>query len=481
MKKQRKLIMFLASLILLVSIVGCGKDNNNGNTVDAKSSEETDDIDFDEKTNENDLKNKYEAFDLGGRTIKFSSWWPVMRDSSMEKPADQSESSEEYAKYKNIKRIEEKYNCKIQYIEVPWEELEDKLVTSVTEGSPYVDIAYLPMNFAVSAISNGYIMPISEFVFPNSDMLTDNIVVKSLGKIVDDEYAIKMIEVPTEGVFMGYNKLIIDDLGLESPIKVYRNNSKSWNWETFLEYAKKATGDTNGDGIVDRYGYGGYIDRTMGNFVVANDGEIFSDFEFGKHGLENPKTIRALEFINGLYNEHEVVYVPGKNLWDYDANVFSFLNGNILFFPILSWMIEEINKLPFDYGIVPFPTGPDNISGKTCAISYDAFYIPEGVEEPEKVYQILEELLWFFKDDTELRDYSTREWLKVLWLTEEYYEMAMEISTYHGKIELYEFVPGFPMSEIMNNAISGQMTVTEAVEMYKDQAQEAVDQIFKKE
>jgi multiple sugar transport system substrate-binding protein len=214
--------------------------------------------------------------------------------------------------------------------------------------------------------------------------------------------------------------------------------------------------------------------------VIANDGELFSDFDSGKHGLDNPKTIRALEFINAMYNKYKVVYTAEGDLWNYDVNYSSFKNGNILFFPVLSWMLEEIKGLPFEYGIVPFPTGPDNISGKTCAISQDAFYIPKGVEEPKKVYQVLEELLWFFGDNTGLRDDNKKEWLKNLWVTEEAYQMSIEVSTYHGKFEFYEFVPGFPMGEIMGNIISGGMKVEDAVEFYKEQAQYAVDQLYSK-
>jgi|LSQX01.1.fsa_nt_gb multiple sugar transport system substrate-binding protein len=480
MKKHIKPIIFLVALILLTSIVGCGPKGNSDNTVDAKSNEEEDKNEDTENsnTNEEDLKDKYEAFDLGGRTIKISSWWPVVQDSSMKKPDPAIYPSENLAKYENIKKIEEKYNCKIQFIEVSWEQMEFQLEESVLEGLPYADIVYLPMNFSIPAIAKGYLLPISEFASPNSDILTDNIAVTSLGKLIDDEYGVKIIEVPDNGVFMGYNKSIIDELGLETPIEIYKNNSRNWNWEKFLEYAKAATSDVDGDGNIDRFGYGGFINRTIANFVIANDGELFSDFDSGKHGLDNPKTIRALEFINELYNKHKVVYTARGDLWNYEDNYSSFKNGDILFFPVLSWMLEEIKGLPFEYGIVPFPTGPDNISGKTCAISQDAFYIPKGVEEPKKVYQVLEELLWFFGDNTGLRDDNKKEWLKNLWVTEEAYQMSIEVSTYHGKFEFYEFVPGFPMGEIMGNIISGGMKVEEAVELYKEQAQDAVDQLY---
>jgi hypothetical protein len=41
----------------------------------------------------------------------------------MEKPDPTKELGETVAKYENLKRVEQKYNCKIEMIIVPWEEL----------------------------------------------------------------------------------------------------------------------------------------------------------------------------------------------------------------------------------------------------------------------------------------------------------------------------------------------------------------------
>ena len=49
-----------------------------------------------------------------------------------------------------------------------------------------------------------------------------------------------------------------------------------------------------------------------------------------------------------------------------------------------------------------------------------------------------------FGDNIDLRDAGKEEWLRGLWVTEESYEMSIEVSKYHGKLEMYEFVPDFP-------------------------------------
>ncbi|TYQ17037.1 UNVERIFIED_CONTAM: multiple sugar transport system substrate-binding protein [Acetivibrio alkalicellulosi] len=478
MKRFIKLIAVIISLMMFISIVSCSEDTTEKRP-DIQMETQSPESNGDEKSKA-DPRDKFEAFDLGGRTIKVSSWWQVVPHSNMSQPDPASSLPEHIAKYNNLKRVEEKYNCRIEFINVPWGELRSKLVTSVMSGTPYADVTFLPMNFAVPSIANNLLMSISEYALPNSDVFTDNIAVQSLGHLLDGEYGVAPVGIPVNGVFMAYNKSILKDIGMDSPSEIYNNNPDNWNWDKFLEYAKAATADTDGDGNVDRFGYGGFINYAISNFIIANDGFVFDDFN-GKQGLDNPNTMEALEFINNLYNVDKVVYNAGEDIWDYDANFNAYREGRILFFPLVSWMLSEVNELPYDYSIVPFPKGPENKSGKTCSITHDGFYIPKGVEEPEKVYQVLEELLWFFGDDPDIRDDSTMEWLEQQWLIEEDLKIAIEVSANQSKIELYDFVPGFPMGDVIGAVLSGDMTVAQAVEANKQVAQDAIDQLLSKE
>ena len=72
-----------------------------------------------------------EPVDLGGRVIKVASWWDL-------KPAGTT--AGEKARLEKIAEIEKKYNCKIEFVNVPFEEYMNKFTTSVLAGEPFADI-----------------------------------------------------------------------------------------------------------------------------------------------------------------------------------------------------------------------------------------------------------------------------------------------------------------------------------------------------
>ncbi|NLK21932.1 MAG: extracellular solute-binding protein [Epulopiscium sp.] len=482
MKKYFRLVSVLMMVILTLSFTGCGKKDDVETTdIDKADITETEKKEEPEKVEEpKDPRDKYEAFDLGGKTITVSGWWDVVAHSDMEEPDPATALPEEIAKYENLKRVEEKYNCKIEMMIISWDEIQPKLTTSVMSGEPYADVVFLPSSFSLPAMANDLLMPMSEYLSSNSDAKTEQIAVQSLGKILGDEYLFNAIGLPNNGIFLGYNKNIIQDLGLQDPREVYNGNKTDWNWDKFIELAKAATQDKDGDGVMDTYGYSGFINTGLASLVVANGGSIFDDAA-GKQNLDDPRTMETIEFINKMYNVDKVIYNAENDIWNYDANFNAYKEGNILFFPVLSWMLAEAKaSLPFEYSIVPFPVGPSGSPDICYAAAYDGFALPKGTKDPEKIYQVMEELLWFFGDDPAIRDDSTMEWLQTLYLTQEDVDFSIDVSANNGKIELYEYVPNFPMGDIIGNVTSGEMTVSQAVEAYKQVAQDAVDELLSK-
>lgn len=486
MKQVNKLLsLALAVMLVMALFSGCGaKEEATTETATTESSEttaeatpaveETTEVAAEEPAEEVvvDPRDRYEAIDMGGRTIRFSAWWQVLPYSDMAEPDPATALPEDIAKYENLKRVEEKYNVKIEYIEVPWGELQPKLTTSVLAGEPYTDIAFLPMTYVVPAIVNDLAMPLSEVVSENSDVINDNIAVNNVGTIIDDEYEVNAVGVPVNGTFMMYNKTMVEDLGLEDPMELYNNDPSAWNWDKFLEYAKAATKDNDGDGNMDTYGLCGFVSNISDQLVIANGSAIYNAFE-GKQGLDDPKTIEALEFLNQLYNVDKVVDTTGE-LWDWDYNFNRYKDGTSLFFPGYSWMLSG-TELPYEYSLVPFPMGPSNDTGNTWAAGYDGFIIPKGVEDPQAVYQILEELLWFFGAEPEVRDDSTMEWCQTLWLTQEDVDMSIKISGEQGQLELSGVIPNYPFSNVVGNIVTGDKTVAQAVEENIQIAQDAID------
>lgn len=105
-------------------------------------------------------------------------------------------------------------------------------------------------------------------------------------------------------VILYYNKDQFDAAGIDYP-------SDDWTWNEFLAAAQALTVDTNGDGLIDQWGFGmGNVSWQWDGFVLANGGQVLSDDRstcmFGE-----PKAVEALEFWFGLLTEHEVAPPPG--------------------------------------------------------------------------------------------------------------------------------------------------------------------------
>lgn len=468
--KKATIMLLIATLVL--SLFGC-KDNNDGSETanDTEVGQDSSDVTGVDEVTES-FEDRFDAIDMGGRVIKVAAWWQVVPSSADEAPDPAEDTPEELAKYENLKRIEEKYNVQVEFVNVPWDDLLPQLTTSVMSGAPYADIVFLPPNFAVPAVINDLVLPISEYSRDNSDVNTDQIAVESAGYLIDDEYMVKPVGTIVNSSFLCYNKELMESLGLKDPQTLYLEDPDAWNWDTFLDYAKTATADTDGDNNIDQYGLSGWVNLYVNNFIAANGGAIYKDYT-NEQGIDSPETMEALEFINQLHNVDQVVN-DSADLYDWAANTWAYTEGNNLFFSAYGWYFTE-NKPTFDYGIVPFPKGPSNTGNTAFGISYDGFCIPAGVENPQDVYQVLEELLWFFGDDPYVRDDAVEEWLQSVWLTQEDIDMYFEINDNMGQVELQEFIPGYPFGSVVSGIINDQKTVAQVVEENKQIAQDAID------
>jgi len=71
-----------------------------------------------------------------------------------------------------------------------------------------------------------------------------------------------------------------------------------WNWETFLEAARRLTQDANGDGTPDQYGVDYYIDLSRYiHWVWSNGGRLFDrQILPTKTTFSDPKSVEGLRF-----------------------------------------------------------------------------------------------------------------------------------------------------------------------------------------
>ena len=287
--------------------------------------------------------------DLGGRVIKVAAWWDL-------KPA--GETASDKARLDKIAEVEKKYNVKLEFVNVPFEEYMNKFTTSALAGEPFADIVQMEYKSALPAILKGQLLPISEFTTPENNINQEANLIAKFPAIAGNEYA---FESPTSiGLGLHYNRDLFKKLSLPDPQELY--NQGKWDWDKFMELAKQATKDTNNDGKTDVYGFSGWALDVVRHFSAANGGTIVDDTN-SKEGLSDPKTIEAAEFVKRLYNVENVVKVKtgDKTNWE-ESNTFK--DGDVALFTAAEW---QLGDLTFAVGVVPIPNGPQGSKEVTYA------------------------------------------------------------------------------------------------------------------
>jgi len=398
-----------------------------------------------------------EPVDMGGRVIKVAAWWDL-------KPAGATQS--DLNRLAKIEEVEKKYKVKFEFVVVPFEEMVPKFTASVIAGEPFADIIQLEYKAALPAILKGQILKISEFTTDANNINGQGNLLTKYTPIAGDYYA---FDNPTSiGAGMHYNRNLFKDLGLPDPKELYEKGE--WNWDKFLEIAKAATKDTNNDGKPDTYGFAAWSVDAMKHFAVSNGVKI-ADEEAGIEYLSDPRTVEAAEFLNKLYNVDKVVKVKTGNPMDWNES-HTFKDGDVAMFTVAEW---NLGGLGFDFGIVPIPAGPNGNPQYTYAnAAASAKFIPNGVKDPQLVYQIFEETF----DIPMLEEYPGQDYLEGIYGFEDDIAMLREHIAGTGLITIDDAFPDFPTYAFTEEIIVKNASPAATAEKYKAQAQEAMDKLL---
>ncbi len=473
-KKITKLIALLLSAMMLLSLTACGDNGNSGTGNDGEMSEEVQAI--------ADYFADYPAFDMGGRVIRIAMFYDMYYDSYDESPEDNPGLEDVelgQLMIDNIKRIEEKYNCKIEYVNPGSESLKSSLQTSVVAGTPDYDVYLTQMSFALPLAVNGYFTDLSTFESDYLDLNNGQNILKVLD-VAGTSCFFEKATPNTAAAYLAYNADMIKEAGLTDPRELYANGE--WTWEKFAEYCTKLTKDTDNNGETDIYGYGGDLSLTIREFLASNNAILVN--EDGTEGLTDPKVLETFSYLGQLYSEKKVARPVADDFYE---NLTGWINKQNAFGVTQMYVLQTMAKgIDFEYHIVPFPTGPSG-TGESAGQSFgDYFVIPRGVEEPEKVYQILEEFFGFYCDDYEIRDNDSYAIGEGCFYDEEDLEMAFEIGNW-GNGDIWTAIDtstsanhegGSLISGIFGGVISGEATPAESVESVKQLFQDDINSIL---
>lgn len=478
-KASKKLVSILLTLSMIFMMTACGGTQKAGTETSTPTAVPTSEP-TPTATPEPE-PDKYPAFDFGGRTIKVGIWWDYFYTSahtSINDDPGMSNAVTAQMRLDNVRRIEEKYKCRIEFVNMGWDGIINSINTSIAAGTPDCDIYLTDLQFGIPAVLNGLAQDLTKIVSKDSDLFNDKIILKPLDAL-GGTYLFAEQGLPMSGIYMGYNANMIEDLGLEDPQSLYKKGQ--WTWEKFAEYAKKGTKDTDGDGVTDIYGYGGVFTDFVNGLVMNNGGSIAGS---KTEGLSSKPVMEVFEFINRIYN----IDKSGRpwNWNDWNDNLLAWSDGKVMFWTAAAWANKqemdaaaaEGGTLPFDFHVVPYPIGPSGDGSIYSPVQGNWYMIPVGVKEPEKVFQIFEEFLNWHQGDTELRDDPT--WFESCFLSPEDVEIAYQCGT-NLKVDLWTSLSGFDFGQLLWGPIVVDKTSTpaQAIEAAKPVLQDALNNVFK--
>ena len=353
--------------------------------------------------------------------------------------------------------VEEKYNVKLEFVVVTWEEKINTLTSTILAGEPFADIVGVDSTQTVPLVQQDYIYALDDLMDLESTKMSQAI--RDLGTIGDKVYLFTHNSSESGGMF--YNKTMFEQAGLTDPAEL--QESGEWTWDVMLDAAKKLTTGTN-------YGLSGDANLLAEYSIATNDAEIL-DTVTGEVVMDSPNAIEGLEFMASLYNEHKVVKPNEGDSWNDPRQYFT--EGLVGMTQGWLWEAEGRLEVPFDWGYVHWPKGPKASDYVTPVPSHGGLVIPKGVEDPEIVYKIWEDLqVW------EVEVEEVTEWFEHIVPNEESVNTAVQMLDTAKP----NYWPAYGLSEAFYetfaNIATGAESPSQAIAKVKGEAQALVDEVL---
>jgi multiple sugar transport system substrate-binding protein len=180
-------------------------------------------------------------------------------------------------------------NVEIELYQTGWGGYHEKLLT-MAAGGIAPDIMILSRLQMPAFADSGVIQPIDTWYAKESPEFRRDIM-----EVVSGTYNRKLYGIPIWGgpTVLEYNADRFDNIGAAQPSDLAKK--KAWTWDRFVEFGRKITQDSNGDGTRDVFMHARigtraadwYIKlRGFGADVIKQDGKAFTDVNTMEKGLQ---------------------------------------------------------------------------------------------------------------------------------------------------------------------------------------------------
>lgn len=293
---------------------------------------------------------------LAGTEVKLYTW------------GDGGISDDEKAK---VEWIEEQTGMNIRYIKIAYGQMDMKYVLDISANNA-PDLLYLTDERFPRYIVKGIGQPLDDYAdyFEEGDEYWEKVKAGSPFKWKGKIYGNATGCTP---YYVWYNKTMFEENDVKTPLEYL--NEGNWNFDTLAACAKALTADTDGDGVIDRYGFMSWKQEAL---VVANGGSFFEFQEDGniRVALEDQATLNALQYIQDAgFKDKWFCF----NAIDWSQG---FISERLAMTVETTWFRNEpASNVKFEVDFVPMPTGPDNTTGATLGFA-TSFGICTGSKNP---------------------------------------------------------------------------------------------------
>ncbi|MDR2370477.1 MAG: extracellular solute-binding protein [Treponema sp.] len=370
-----------------------------------------------------------------------------------------------------IRYIEEKYNVVFNSVNLTFNGVQESIETSIPEGTPDADIYEVDLQFGIPAVLKNYAVSLEEMGLKETDVLTDQRIMKHLALTGQREKFLFSPSVSggTSAYVLAFNLDMIRRAGLPNPQDLWDRGE--WTWGRWREYLRLLTKDTAGADGPRIYGFSGYWTDLLTNLLFSNDAGIARS---AREELSDPKTLEVLTFIYDIYNTDKSARPWDPSNWEINNRLYA--EGLSGFWIGADWIFDEQGgkDLPFEIGVAPWPVGPhgNRESNRQSRSQNNWYFIPRGVENPRLVYDIFFDWVNWFDGNREL---SEEHWSKNQYMNDRNYAYAVMMASR----------PGFDIWDSLGTdfnllpLISGEVVPEEMVKEYALQYQAALDTFFK--
>jgi len=330
-----------------------------------------------------------------------------------------------------VEEVETLYNCKITHVEQNVSELISKVQPEVMAGNKYVDLIITTMWNHGKLIGSNVLGDLQDLTTVNweNPWWNQNLMRAATvnGRVLAGACPFTSHTYLTWSCY--FNKQIWDELGYEDPYELVRQGK--WTYPRFIEFAKGAMLDRDGNGIVDsfddRWGMVGPVDDYCRGVFIANGAHFYQTNDMGQVELasDTPHAIDVVAMLRKMIREDKIHDTKLNGKGAFTDIIGSFIDNHSLFI-VCSPGEGALREMGADFGFLPQPKFDDAQENYSGGVDHNAplFGIPSPLaankSEMDSVGYIMEALARRFHAVEVLQ---MDDWRDTLWRDDDSDEM----------------------------------------------------------